>query len=118
MYPDDKGNGAQAAKSDVIVFTMSNVPMTYELSFPRSTARHAVMSRDSYMSNPAFQCIVEDGDVTVQRWEDDLFYCHELAFPDTIEHKFHGWRISFAFRSIRRSAHFYAHFPNMRLVDT
>jgi len=117
MYPNDKGNRAQAAQSDVIVFTMSNVPMIYELSFPQSTSRDAVMSRDTYISHPAFQCMVEDGNVTVQRWEDDLLYCHELMFPDTIEHKVHGWRISFAFRSIRRSAQFYAHFPNLRVED-
>lgn len=79
MYPEDKGTGAQAAKSDVIVFTMSNIPMTYALSFPQGTSRHAVMCRDSYVSHPAFQCMLEDGNVTVQRTRDGRMTCSTVT---------------------------------------
>ena len=93
---------AQNKGTDVLIFSMGNAEMKMGLSFPETKTE--ALDRTRYRQ-PSRLCIpLIPGTLLVYSPLDDLFFCHEVAFPANSSASPSAYRVAFVFRWLNESA--------------
>ena len=89
QYGQDKG-------TDVRIITLGNVDMEMGLSFPET--KLDALNRDSYKQPQGLRIPLRPGTLPVYSPLDDLFFCHQVAFPANTVSSPSAYRVAFVFR--------------------
>ena len=93
---------AQNKGTDVLIFSMGNAEMEMGLSFPVTKAE--ALDRTRYRQPLQLRIPLIPGTLLVYSPLDDLFFCHEVAFPQTRPSSTSAYRVAFVFRWLNESA--------------
>jgi len=77
--PFARNTYAQNKGTDVLIFTLGNAEMEMGLSFPKT--KLDALDREHYEQPPGLCIPLTPGTLLVYSPLDDLFFCHEVAFP-------------------------------------
>ena len=77
--PFARNTYAQNKGTDVLIFTLGNAEMEMGLSFPKT--KLDALDREHYEQPPGLCIQLTPGTLLVYSPLDDLFFCHEVAFP-------------------------------------
>jgi len=94
---------AQNKGTDVLIFTMGNTEMEMGLSFPETKA--GALDRTRYRQPSQLRIPLIPSTLLVYSPLDDLFFCHEVAFPPNRPSSSpSAYRVAFVFRWLNESA--------------
>ena len=102
---------SQVLGSYVLVFTYGDAGMDFKLSFPPQIDPSA--NRKEYKVHPLFTVRLSHGTLFIFSPEDDVYFCHEAAFPMDAD----GYRHAFVFRWLSSARQFYLNTSAMKLSD-
>ena len=94
----------QAKGTDVLIFSMGDTTMEMGLSFPLNKADAG--DRTVYVQPNGMRIPLQPGSCLVYSALDDLFFCHEVAFPTEYQEDVDGnsgYRVAFVFRWLNES---------------
>jgi hypothetical protein len=106
--PFARDQWVQTKGTDVLIFSMGNCDMQMGLSFPLDKAD--ARDREIYVQPRQLRIPLRPGSLLVYSAFDDLFFCHEVAFPDAVPpngviraKQASLYRVAFVFRWLNES---------------
>ena len=104
-------SNSQIPGSDVLIWTDGNAPMDLILSFP--DPKNLEGPRKTYLVHPTFTVSLWAGTLFVFKASDDLFFCHEASFAESILDAIGnaGYRFAYVFRWLQSVRLFSTNWP-------